>query len=497
MGKQHQIKIDEVSRRLNLMANIDRESLNPLYEFFYNEFEAKRKESKAATRAVLTELYELFWSFSDYTSFPRHARDYNPEQYKNPNNLSKNSISKTVKKFQDNKYIFEKYGNKNLPDFKRKAKFQLTEKLKKIFMDFDSKQRAIPVSYSDKERVYYKLKSLLRHAVPEIPPQKTVIVREELDGKKLIVDHPFLYTDEAKDISKKLSMLNEEVYSKLKIKIARKNKYILPDIIEKIKPKAIKHINPSKVNLQAKYVKIDGDKVSGGRLYGHFVHNMPSSLREELAFNVNGYDYSPAYLDFSSIHIAFLYNEERLPIPERDLYALSCFEEEDNSKFRKVIKILYQALLNAKDENGAIYSILKQDSDTMKRLRLSSPELIEEIDYSLLDKIRNGIKEDHKPLSKYLGLGIGIDLQRIDAKIALGVIYRAHMEHSIPVVPIHDGFIFPSLNPEDRNQETSRETILHLMQEEYFRVMGKKSPNIENEFKGKMMADIFYDKYID
>lgn len=472
MDKSNQTEVDKNSRYLSLQANINRPSLMLLYEYFYAEYKANREESKRAVRSIVTELYDLHCSFKDFTSFPTTGKDFANKD--NPNNLSHNSLNKFRNYLEKNAYILKVYSHINLPGCQKKAKYELTEKITSIFQHVVGKENSGKFLYNnEKIEIYNKFVRLINDAVPDIPPKKTLIVREGERGARVEVEDPFLESNEAKSISKAIEALNRDLYSNLQIRIEQCDEKQLQDVIDNIEKDSFRSVNPSKVYLQAKYLLKEEGKITGGRLYGHFVQNLPNFIRKYLRVIVEGKYYPVSYLDYSSIHIAILYNQKYKQTPQSDLYLLSCFNDQQNKKYRKVIKKMLNALINADCEMKAIKKVASEiDVEGIAKDNVED----------FLKFIVGGLKKDHAEIEEHFGSGIGVDLQKIDAKVALGVTSIGYWVYGIPIIPIHDGFVFPRMTLNDCEFRSAEEVIRKLMEDEYYTVVGCKSPSITDEF---------------
>lgn len=158
----------------------------------------------------------------------------------------------------------------------------------------------------------------------------------------------------------------------------------------------------------------NGSFEQGGRLYGAWWQWLPSEYRQYITIN----GAPTTEIDYSNMQIAMLYAREGLALPD-DAYTLPGIDRQ----FRKLIKKTFLTLLNARE--GQAIRAPRRDQ--------LPPGM------SFAD-LQTAIKEKHRPIERYIHSGVGIELQTIDAEIALDVILDfARMGHL--VLPVHDSFI--------------------------------------------------------
>lgn len=157
----------------------------------------------------------------------------------------------------------------------------------------------------------------------------------------------------------------------------------------------------------------------GGRFYGHWAQCLPSSHRKKLLL-----DGQPVCeLDFAGLSINMLYLREGLPMPEDDVYTVEGLNVD-----RGIMKGVLQRLLNAKD---------------MKQARLAVLDLLRNEDRDLLPRVEElieGLRMKHHRLTRYLGTGIGLELQRQDSHMANLILLRL-LDRGITCIPVHDSFL--------------------------------------------------------
>ena len=158
----------------------------------------------------------------------------------------------------------------------------------------------------------------------------------------------------------------------------------------------------------------------GGRFYGGWWQSLPGKFRPHIT--IDGYKTSE--VDFSTMSLRLLYAKENIAVPDtRDLYDISLKGSKPYLKrARELIKKFTNAIIN--DEKGHF----RLSNSELKELKLTHKEL------------KTRVNNHHKPISKYFGTGIGIELMYTDSVIAEDVMLSL-LEENIIVLPIHDSFI--------------------------------------------------------
>lgn len=158
----------------------------------------------------------------------------------------------------------------------------------------------------------------------------------------------------------------------------------------------------------------DGSFERGGRLYGGWWQHVPSEIRKYIVIN----GHITQEIDFSNMQAAMLYAREGLALPE-DAYSLPGVDP----IYRKLIKRTFFQLINARPDQ-----------------QIRAPGADQLPPGMAFDDLQRALAEKHEPIAHYLRSGIGIELQRIDAEIALSIMTAA-MDRDELVLPIHDSFI--------------------------------------------------------
>lgn len=167
----------------------------------------------------------------------------------------------------------------------------------------------------------------------------------------------------------------------------------------------------------------------GGRLYtsrnGYQSVNNKKKQRTKITIN----DQPTVELDYSGLHPRLLYAKEGIQYSDDPYKALQNCQE-----LRPFYKHLLLALINASSSDKAVSSgnyELYQDNEllkTIKALDTCTTEIIERL------------KLAHPKIARYFSIGIGLNLMRLDAKIALDVVEH-FTGRDIPILAIHDSFI--------------------------------------------------------
>jgi len=158
----------------------------------------------------------------------------------------------------------------------------------------------------------------------------------------------------------------------------------------------------------------NSDWKQGGRLYGAWWQQVPNRFRSYITIN----GHATTEVDYSNMQAAMLYAMEGLPLRD-DAYTLPGID----GRFRQLIKKTFFALINAREDQ-----------------RIRPPKADQLPPGMSFADLQTAIKEKHRLIAKYLHTGIGIELQKIDAEIALDVMLAAVREDEL-ILPIHDSFI--------------------------------------------------------
>lgn len=193
------------------------------------------------------------------------------------------------------------------------------------------------------------------------------------------------------------------------------------------------------------YRVFSGEDGRGGRLYDHWVQQIPGRLRQTLTI-----DGKPTVeLDYRGMQLALLYARVGRDLPEKvDLYAVPGQRREDMKL------VLTRSVGNP--------SRAKTTQSIKHALRFDSryQEGMEDTLYDVFWSHHKGLSPDEQ------GMGTAwADLQAMDSKLALGVLRRLH-EAGVTAIPIHDSFIV-----ESRHEEKLREAMVEEF-ERIFEVNG-------------------------
>lgn len=186
------------------------------------------------------------------------------------------------------------------------------------------------------------------------------------------------------------------------------------------------HFDPS---FQTVYRVFNNDLNHGGRFYGHWVHTLPREYRAHLTLAGE----HVVELDYSSIHPRILYRNSGNPWPTGDLYEIHGVD----CKYRKFIKVLMNAMINARNEESAINSMFYSNGRNMPLAEIYS------INKSEAKCIASKIKGQHHVISHLFCSGIGLKLQKQDSDIAQDVMLYL-LKNNASCIPVHDSFIVAS-----------------------------------------------------
>lgn len=207
--------------------------------------------------------------------------------------------------------------------------------------------------------------------------------------------------------------LNEKLQS-LKVDFSLPNYSVYQDNWNfKTGQSKLRHMSGTELTRQFK--SQDGN---GGRLYGHWVQQCPSSLRPYITFNGK----ETIELDYGSMQLFLLYGLAGCVPPDNDLYE---FPRVDRGWMKAVLTRSVGA--NTRDE--AIASLRAEMAATSSKLLPRAAELFDLF------------WERHKDVYRLLFKGgTWAKLQYLDSTIALRVL-KLLLSNNIVCIPIHDSFI--------------------------------------------------------
>ncbi|MFY0610770.1 MAG: hypothetical protein JXQ99_04525 [Hyphomicrobiaceae bacterium] len=176
-------------------------------------------------------------------------------------------------------------------------------------------------------------------------------------------------------------------------------------------------LNPEKLRL---YRVFKGGWNLGGRLYGGWWQNMPSSDRAHI--RIDGDDVVEH--DFSHIHPTLMSAIADVKFDGKDPYVIDGFE-------RKLVKRSFNILLNASTLLGARRAITQE----LQTIGTEAPG-------SQAKELINAIQRHHPRFSHFWGTGLGLRLQSIDSDLCVRVLARMRAA-GVVALPVHDSFIVP------------------------------------------------------
>ena len=170
----------------------------------------------------------------------------------------------------------------------------------------------------------------------------------------------------------------------------------------------------------ALYRRFVGEDGSSGRIYGHWVQNCPSILRQHITFNGQ----NTIEKDYASMQLMLLYGLAKISPPNGDLY-----EIEGQHINRTWMKLVLSKSIGARDRFEALASLRKE----MKQFAF--------ILLKYAETYFDLFWEKHKKVYPLLFKGeLWKELQFADSNIALNVLAILN-EKGIIAIPIHDSFI--------------------------------------------------------
>lgn len=198
--------------------------------------------------------------------------------------------------------------------------------------------------------------------------------------------------------------------------------------------------NPLKTKLHRVF---NVDFEHGGRFYGIWPQNAPSSLRKHILIN----DEPTVELDFKAMHPTILYHEAGVECPKDPYQILDYNSEEERRRNRKSMKLLFNMALNARSKEEAFAGYRGKALTLGDKIAAGSRKK------EWYTKAYNTMEKYHAPIKQSFGTGDGTRLQRIDSDIAEIVLLKL-AEMNIPAIPVHDSFCV-----QERHEETLRKTM--------------------------------------
>jgi len=177
----------------------------------------------------------------------------------------------------------------------------------------------------------------------------------------------------------------------------------------------------------------NGSFSDGGRFYGPCWQAIPSADRKYIRID----DEPTCELDFSGMHVKIMYANEGLSVPEDDVYKLDGI----STDARKILKKIFNILINAKTEDKALRSI-------RRNFRRKDHPVLFSSDAITHGSIITAFKEKHKSIAKYICSGHGVKLQAMDAQIAEEILLHLG-DKGIVALPVHDSLIVKTVHRQE------------------------------------------------
>lgn len=202
----------------------------------------------------------------------------------------------------------------------------------------------------------------------------------------------------------------------------------------------------------------------GGRFYGGWWQNIRSELRERIVMEET--DHPTIEKDFKALHINLLYHRVGIDYfatygDDADPYTLpkmgSITDSEEKERWRNLFKKLLLICINKKRRGNVAEKVLEEitNPDNINKYPMLS---IEEIEQARID-----FEELHEPIKGYFYSGIGLELQNVDSMIAEKIIKHFTEDLYLPVLCIHDSFIYTTRDSDKTDEiiKTCIEDTLH------------------------------------
>jgi len=167
------------------------------------------------------------------------------------------------------------------------------------------------------------------------------------------------------------------------------------------------------------YRMFKGEDGEAGRLYGHFVQQLPADIR--LCLRINQQPVVEA--DYRSMQLALLYAEAGLPIPDGDPYVVDGMTRDD----AKVVLTRSVGCASKEETIVSLRQYLEQNNT---------------LEPGLAEGIYEAFWSKHQPVWPHQNgePPLWSRLQRADSEIALQVL-RMLLNDGIAAIPVHDSFI--------------------------------------------------------
>lgn len=258
-----------------------------------------------------------------------------------------------------------------------------------------------------------------------------------IPGEKIEITDE-LITEEYLQMLKNIKEINEFQSSGVWQLDMSKRDYILEIITVKNKEKKQKKKNSQHTKnkrrtiyppnpYRHKYCRVfNCDFGHGGRFYSFWIQTIRSKFREKILCNGQ----PTVELDYIALHPNLLYSRSGIKL-STDPYKITGYKKE-----RKIIKLLFNMLINANTERGAMSALVEKidESDELKK-KFGHCKDKEWIKQAIV-----AIKKKHAKIKQYLGTGVGTELQKEDSDIAEKILLEL-TRRKIYAVCIHDSFI--------------------------------------------------------
>uniref|UniRef100_A0A2A3JY77 DNA-directed DNA polymerase family A palm domain-containing protein n=1 Tax=Alloyangia mangrovi TaxID=1779329 RepID=A0A2A3JY77_9RHOB len=180
------------------------------------------------------------------------------------------------------------------------------------------------------------------------------------------------------------------------------------------------------------YRQFAGADGRGGRLYGHWVQNIPGWLRRGLLIKGK----PVAELDFRNMQLVLLYGLSKVPVPDvEDLYAMPGMPRD-----RDDMKMVLTLSVGNPTRDETLGAIRKRLHDEGR----AGPDKAERL-YNTFWACHEAVS----PHQKHARDGVWAVLQNLDSRIALRILAKL-LDQEITAIPVHDSFIV-----ERRHAETT------------------------------------------
>ncbi len=388
-------------------------------ERLYNELFTRQEIIwERALLIVIADLYKCHLEDpTKYLGFHRANKSYSQQSRYNKAEVGIKPLKKVVDALVSHGYISLKNGFRD-----RETNIGKVSRIRALPKLIDIIERSTP----DSSPV-----PIPPHKIKHLPSEELIILKKRVGKrKKCLVEYED--TDKTNAMREVLVKYND-LLAKTYIDIDLRG-YTSPD-------EDILRIDTT--NKRVRRIFSNNSFDDGGRFYGGWWQNIRSELRERIMMAET--DHTTIEKDFKALHINLLYHRVGIDYfatygDNADPYSLdnmaAITDQEERDRWRNLYKKLLLICINKKRRGKVAETVFKEISapDNIGQY----PNLtIEDIEQARLD-----FEVLHEPIKHFFYSGIGLELQNVDSMIAERIIKHFTEDLLLPVLCIHDSFIY-------------------------------------------------------